>query len=329
MSRLQTISPSGGELTDALDHCLAGIDRLSHEVKDASAYIPAYDQRTYAAAIKALSEKLHGIRNTSSGKKKFSFKTARKNESAVSLADAVELANQSGFNKGGLRAPGAAGRGAGGSTSGGQNSGISSMAGSSFATTPWEKMSPSEEKREVDLEAKNALGSSDAPSNGDSMTTKGNGTSSGLGTGISVSNHIGSHIVLPPPSSSSTDSTRSGTVMNIRHSVVDLSPPTINGGHPFANLTLKNIKDSLIVCGQVAGPTHITGLSHSVMVVSTRQFRMHGSKNVDVYLHCASRPIIEDCENIRFAPIPATYVSIALLPLLRHMLNLGTDLYYL
>lgn len=38
--------------------------------------------------------------------------------------------------------------------------------------------------------------------------------------------------------------------------------------------------------------------------MTTRQFRMHGSKNVDVYLHAASRPIIEDCENIRFAPLP-------------------------
>lgn len=42
------MSVSGGERNDAVDHCLAGIDRLSHEVKDASSYIPAYDQRTYS-----------------------------------------------------------------------------------------------------------------------------------------------------------------------------------------------------------------------------------------------------------------------------------------
>jgi len=29
---------------------------------------------------------------------------------------------------------------------------------------------------------------------------------------------------------------------------------------------------------------------------------MHNARNVDVYLHCLSRPIIEDCENVRFAP---------------------------
>jgi hypothetical protein len=48
MDRLTTIAPSNGERNDAVDHCLAGIDRLSHEVKDASSYLPAYDQRTYS-----------------------------------------------------------------------------------------------------------------------------------------------------------------------------------------------------------------------------------------------------------------------------------------
>ena len=47
MERLKTIGSGGGERNDAVDHCLAGIERLSHEVKDASSYVPAYDQRTY------------------------------------------------------------------------------------------------------------------------------------------------------------------------------------------------------------------------------------------------------------------------------------------
>jgi hypothetical protein len=48
MGALSTTSYSGGERNDAVDHCLAGIARLSHEVKDASSYLPAFDQRTYA-----------------------------------------------------------------------------------------------------------------------------------------------------------------------------------------------------------------------------------------------------------------------------------------
>jgi hypothetical protein len=40
---------------------------------------------------------------------------------------------------------------------------------------------------------------------------------------------------------------------------------------------------------------------------------MHGSKDVDIYLHSASRPIIEDCERVRFAPMPDILASPQLL----------------
>lgn len=36
---------------------------------------------------------------------------------------------------------------------------------------------------------------------------------------------------------------------------------------------------------------------------------MHGSRNVDVYLHASSRPIIEDCVHVRFAPLPGFFSS--------------------
>jgi len=48
MARLADTALVGGERSDATDHCLAGIARLSSEVKDASSYLPTYDQRTYA-----------------------------------------------------------------------------------------------------------------------------------------------------------------------------------------------------------------------------------------------------------------------------------------
>ncbi|KAF2641236.1 hypothetical protein P280DRAFT_468890 [Massarina eburnea CBS 473.64] len=278
MARLQTTSPTGGELTDALGHCHAGIDRLSHEVKDASSYIPAYDQRTYAEAIKALSEKLQAARTSlAGGKKKFSFKTARKNES-VSLADAAELARG---GKGGLQAPGS-------------STGPHSLEGSSFVTTP------SEEQRELGFLSQN---------NGDKTSEPQpiSSTTSSKEKGVAISNHANSHIILPP---SSTDSTCSGAVTGIRHSAINLSDQGSSSHFaPFANLMLKNIKESLIVSRQVAGPVHITGVESSVLVLACRQFRMHGSKNVRVYLHCSSRPIIEDCEGISFAPLPGAYLT--------------------
>jgi Tubulin binding cofactor C len=45
--------------------------------------------------------------------------------------------------------------------------------------------------------------------------------------------------------------------------------------------------------------------------VTCRQFRMHECKNVDVYLSCSSRPIIEDCSGIRFSQLPDTYVCLS------------------
>jgi hypothetical protein len=123
-------------------------------------------------------------------------------------------------------------------------------------------------------------------------------------TKIAISKHSNLHLVLP---SSASHATSSGTISSLQHCVMDLSRAT--SGAPFSALYLKNIKDSLIVCGQVAGAIHITNVKNSVLVISCRQFRMHGSKSVDVYLHSASRPIIEDCEDIRFAPLPDAFVT--------------------
>lgn len=51
MDSLKNLSGAGGQRNDAVDDILASIDKLSHEVKDASGYIPAYDQRTYSEVI--------------------------------------------------------------------------------------------------------------------------------------------------------------------------------------------------------------------------------------------------------------------------------------
>jgi tubulin-specific chaperone C len=124
---------------------------------------------------------------------------------------------------------------------------------------------------------------------------------------ITISNQKDVHIILPP---SASHATSSGILSNLRRCIIDMSEPTTAPkGGPFATLTLKNIKDSLIVCGQVSGPAHVTGVERSVIVTSCRQLRMHDCKAVDVYLFCTSRPIIEDCEEIRFAPFPDHYVS--------------------
>jgi hypothetical protein len=48
IENLSSVSPSSGERSEAIDNCLADINRLALDVQDASSYLPAYDQRTYS-----------------------------------------------------------------------------------------------------------------------------------------------------------------------------------------------------------------------------------------------------------------------------------------
>ena len=103
MARLAETAVSGGERSDGVEHCLAGIARLSNEVKDSSSRIPAYDLRTYNdvgsfardsssrqylahayQAIKALFEKLQKTRASFAPRPKFSFKSAIHTRSSFS-----------------------------------------------------------------------------------------------------------------------------------------------------------------------------------------------------------------------------------------------------
>ncbi|THW30321.1 TBCC-domain-containing protein [Aureobasidium pullulans] len=288
MQIIQDHGTSGGERADAIDHCLAGISRLSNDVKDISGSLPAHDQRTYSEvgrprkchyeipAIKALSDKLQKTRAQAAPKPKFSFK--KKNASAISINDAAELAA-----KRRLLQP---------------NSNFSSNA-SSFATTPL-TMPQTPANGPVETETDN--------NRTDEHTTISEGIrkmSFSKATKINISNHNNIHIMLPSSATHATSGT-SGTVTNVRNSVIDMS---ISSTSAFATLTLKNVKESLIVCGHVDGAVHITGVEDSVLVVATRQFRMHESKNVKVYMLCKSRPIIEDCEGIEFAELPGCYAT--------------------
>lgn len=295
MDRIKDHGTTGGERADAVDHCLSAIARLSNEVQDASSYLPAYDQRTYGDAIKALNHKLQDVRTASAPRSKFSFKSGslfatKKNESAISLNDAAELANQQRRNIPGFLAD--------------------RSNTSSYVNTPADLPTPANEKadEQADTEAQNNDAEASQSQSGallspsTSMIRK---PSFSQSTAVSISNHERAHIVLPTAASHATSS---GTVSNLTRSIIDMSPPT-TGGAPFAALSLRNISSSLVICGHVAGAAHLTNIHDSIVLVASRQFRMHDSSNCDVYLLAASRPIIEDCAGIRFAPLPRAYMT--------------------
>lgn len=217
-------------------------------------------------------------------KSRFKFNTSQKNNSAISLTDAAELAAEKRLAPDSTR----------------------QSAESSVATTPLNVMTPASEG-----DSKDTLGElpSFSKNYNQEMTQAPGGPirkpSFSQSTNVNISGHDGLHIILP---SSASRATSSGSITHLKKCIVDMSVPTAHGA-PFAGLALKNIKHSLIIAGHVAGAAHITTVENSIIVVAARQVRMHDCKNVDVYLHCASRPIIEGCNNVRFAPIPSCYVS--------------------
>lgn len=239
-----------------------------------------------------MQEKLNETRAAFEPRAKFSFKT-KKNGSAISLSDAAALAAEGRRSVRGYRSPGA------------------SSVGSSANNTPNYPSTPLNEPDKQHQERPEFAPTSFPATSAADIELKAppqakpphSFEAQGI-SNVSVDNHYGLHIMLPASGSSSTVP---ASITSLRHCVVDMSIPTADG-KPYASLTVKDIEESLLICGSVNGPAHITGMDHSVIVVSCRQFRMHNCKDVDVYLSCSSNPIIEDCSNIRFTRIPKAYV---------------------
>lgn len=227
---------------------------------------------------------------------KFSFKT-KKNPSAVSLSDAIAMASEARLSVPGYHSPGA--------------SSIDSSANQTpnYPSTPLNEPDKQQQER-PELAPTSFPGGPVGEFSAQSSTENSTGPSfaaTGISS-VSVNDHYGLHIMLP---ASGSTSTVPASITSLDHCIVDMSIPTANG-KPYASLTAKGITESLLICGQVNGPSHVTGVERSVMVVSCRQFRMHNCSDVDVYLSCSSNPIIEDCSNIRFGRIPKAYVRIPL-----------------
>jgi tubulin-specific chaperone C len=295
MDRLGDRPNIGGERADAADHCLAGISRLSAEVKDASTYLPAYDQRMYSEAIKGLQDKLNETRAAFAPKQKFSFKSARKSPSAISLSDAAELAAQKRRIVPGYLSPNA------------------NTPGTSMTNTPAYLQTPPNEKP---IDANRPVPDAPSPSNMHRTTIQDpEPTDDGppsrpilttTSTSINITAQTRTHILLP---ATSIHASTPCQISRLTSSVLDLSVPSTATGTPFASLTINIATNSLLILGSVAGPAHITGLRNCVLVLTSRQVRVHECENVDLYLQCASRPIIEDCHAVRFAPLPDAYAT--------------------
>jgi hypothetical protein len=273
----------GGERQDAVEHILSSISRLTNDVADAADHLPAYDQRTYSDVIKALREQLNEATAKFAPKSRFQFKprTANAAAAATTKPDARRLMNPAPNN-----------------SSDGPSPSTSSAA------------TPATEDSITSLPTFNTTSSKNYNAEISGMPgTAIRKPSFSAARDITLSDHSRVHIMLP---ASASRATSAGTLTNLQRCIVDMSVPTTStpaGGAPFASLVLKDIEGSIIVAGHVDGPVHVTGVRDSVVVVVARQVRIHECVNVLFYLHCVSRPIVEDCKGVRFARAPGFYVS--------------------
>lgn len=110
---------------------------------------------------------------------------------------------------------------------------------------------------------------------------------------LKLADITGQHI---RPSAGAVSSAASLLVSSIKDSVLVI-PEELR----FSSASVKDISNSVLLLGRsVNGPVHLTGLRNCVLVLGCRQFRMHDAQQVDVFLGIGSRPIIEDCEGVRF-----------------------------
>ena len=134
--------------------------------------------------------------------------------------------------------------------------------------------------------------------------------------GFRLSSLDATHYILK---ASTFDNASIAFLEDVQGSVIDITlPPAITTS--FATLMANKIHDSLLMCGTIAGSAHITDIRDSTIVITARQLRVHKCENVVIYLQCSSRPIIEDCKEVRFAPLPETLVRLPYIETLWEML---------
>ncbi|KAI8232620.1 Tubulin-specific chaperone C [Colletotrichum sp. SAR 10_77] len=211
---LGSVSQVGGERQDAIDHILAGISALSHEVADASDYVPSYDQRSYAQAVKALTDKLNETTTKLAPRSRFQFKSRGK---AAATSDLSAPKNDPRLVVG------------------------ASLADPLPASRGGPVMAP--ESRAAAAETDDGLG--ELPSfphknYNEEMarpsTTKVRKPSFSTAKDIAIYGQDGLHIILP---SSASRATSSGRLTDLRGCIVDMSL-ALSGTTSFANLALRD-----------------------------------------------------------------------------------------
>eukprot|EP01104_Vermistella_antarctica_P001245 TRINITY_DN11306_c0_g1_i1.p1 TRINITY_DN11306_c0_g1~~TRINITY_DN11306_c0_g1_i1.p1 ORF type:complete len:448 (+),score=83.24 TRINITY_DN11306_c0_g1_i1:194-1537(+) len=78
---------------------------------------------------------------------------------------------------------------------------------------------------------------------------------------------------------------------------------------PSSSVHMHHMRRCLVILGPVMGSVLMDDCENCVFMIATHQIRIHSSKHCDFYLRMKSRPIIEECSSLRFAPLMLQYPS--------------------
>ncbi|CAH8491106.1 unnamed protein product [Schistosoma rodhaini] len=112
------------------------------------------------------------------------------------------------------------------------------------------------------------------------------------------------HFIIPNINCSS-DSFISQTVY-----LIDLIDCTIEIRHVFGSLIGRRLKNCKIYAYPISGSVWLDECVNCDLVFACRQLRIHQTSNCRLGLHMASRPIIEQCTNLKVAPYQLVYKSL-------------------
>jgi len=104
-------------------------------------------------------------------------------------------------------------------------------------------------------------------------------------------------------------------LMELESCVVDLQPSNKEAASPAINaLHIRGLKRVVLICGYINGSVLVHDCEECLLLLGCRQFRIHTSKNTSVQLYVTSRPTIEHCQGITFAPYRSVDESDNLFP---------------
>lgn len=90
------------------------------------------------------------------------------------------------------------------------------------------------------------------------------------------------------------------SIQNVTKSVIDLAT---HQQEPSASLSITDVSTSILFCGNIEGPLHMTSIKSSLIFARAHQIRIHDCEDVTLYLDVGSQPVIERCGNMRFGPL--------------------------